>query len=80
MFIFLWALTMAIHPVRIDYLTVCCFIHSQNKFCIQVNIFSETVENLFSAGLTNGSEVKTYNLQHLVYSRLPSDLFIYLFF
>jgi hypothetical protein len=70
MFIFLWALTMAINPVRIDYLTVCCFIHSQNKFCIQVNIFSETVENLFSAGQMNENTFKTYKLQHVVYSRL----------
>ena len=35
---------MAINPVRIDYLTVCGFIHSRYKFCVQVNIFSETVE------------------------------------
>jgi hypothetical protein len=63
-------LTMAINPVRIDYLTVCGFIHSRYKFFVQVNIFSETVENLFSAGLTYGSEVKTYKLQHWIYSGL----------
>ena len=56
--------TMAINPVRIDYLTVCGFIHSRYKFCVQVNIFSETVENLFSAGLTNTKNFKTYKLQH----------------
>jgi hypothetical protein len=32
---------MAINPVRVDYLTVCGFIHSQNKFlCLQ---FSEII-------------------------------------
>ena len=61
---------MAINPVRVDYLTVCGFIHSQNKFCVQVNIFSETVENLFSAGLISANTLKTYKLQHLVYSGL----------
>jgi hypothetical protein len=66
-FIFLLLLpTMAINPVRIDYLTVCGFIHSRYKFCVQVNIISETVENLFSAGLTNTNTVKTYNLQHCI--------------
>jgi hypothetical protein len=61
---------MAINPVRIDYLKVCGFIHSQNKFCVQVNIFSETVENLFSAGLMSTNTFKTYKLQHWIYSGL----------
>jgi hypothetical protein len=55
---------MAINPVRIDYLTVCGFIHSRYKFCVQVNINSENVENLFSAGPTSANTVKTYDLQH----------------
>jgi hypothetical protein len=57
---------MAINPVRIDNLTVYVFFHSQNNLCVQVNIISETVENLFSAGLTNTNTVKTYNLQHCI--------------
>jgi hypothetical protein len=55
---------MAINPVRFDYLKVCGFIHSRYKFCVQVNINSETVRNLFSAGLTSTNKVKTYKLQH----------------
>jgi hypothetical protein len=55
---------MAINPVRIDYLKVCGFVHSQNKFCVQVNIISETAENLFAAGLTNTNTLKTNTLQH----------------
>jgi hypothetical protein len=68
---------MAINPVRVDYLTVCGFIHSQNKFCVQVNIFSETVENLFSAGLMNENTVKTYKLQHWIYSGLWAAIRFY---
>jgi hypothetical protein len=55
---------MAINPVRVDYLTVCGFIHSRYKFCVQVNIFSETVENLFSAGITSANTLKITKLQH----------------
>jgi hypothetical protein len=69
--------TMAINPVRVDYLTVCGFIHSRYKFCVQVNIFSETVENLFSAGLTYRSKVKTYKLQHWIYSGLVAVFYIH---
>jgi hypothetical protein len=61
---------MAINPVRVDYLTVCGFIHSQNKFCVQVNIFSETVRNLFSAGIMNENTHKITKLQHWIYSGL----------
>jgi hypothetical protein len=63
---------MAINPVRIDYLKVCGFIHSRYKFFVQVNINSETVENLFSAGLTSANTLKTYTLQHWIYSGLAS--------
>jgi len=55
---------MAINPVRVDYLIVCGFVHSRYKFFVQVNINSETVENLFSAGLTSANTIKTYKLQH----------------
>jgi hypothetical protein len=68
---------MAINPVRVDYLTVCGFIHSRYKFCIQVNIFSETAENLFSAGLMNENTLKTTKLQHLVYSGLCTGIPIF---
>jgi hypothetical protein len=61
---------MAINPVRINYLTVCGFIHSRYKFFVQVNIFSETVENLFSAGLISTNTLKTNDLQHWIYSGL----------
>jgi hypothetical protein len=62
--------TMAINPVRVDYLTVCGFIHSQNKFCVCNLMKLSIAENLFSAGLMKENTLKTYKLQHLVYSRL----------
>jgi len=34
------------------------------NFIVQDTAFSETVENLFSAGLTSANTVKTYKLQH----------------
>jgi hypothetical protein len=55
---------MAINPVRVDYLTVCGFIHSRYKFFVQVNIFSETVRNLLSAGQMNENALKITKLQH----------------
>jgi hypothetical protein len=39
------------------------FIAKINLF-VQDNDFSETVENLFSAGLMNENQFKTYMLQH----------------
>jgi hypothetical protein len=57
-------ITMAINPVRIDYLTVCGFIHSQNKFCVCNLVKLSVAENLFSAGLMNEDTLKITNLQH----------------
>jgi hypothetical protein len=74
----LCCLTMAINPVRINYFKVCGFIHSRYKFFVQVNIISETVENLFSAGLMNENPLKTYKLQHLVYSGLGQVFLIFI--
>jgi hypothetical protein len=55
---------MAINPVRIDNLTVCGFVHSQNKFCVCNLMKLSIAENLFSAGLMNETPLKTYTLQH----------------
>jgi hypothetical protein len=63
---------MAINPVRIDYLTVCGFIHSQNKFYICNLVKLSIAENLFSAGLMNENTLKTCKLQHWIYSGLAS--------
>jgi hypothetical protein len=62
--------TMAINPVRIDYLTVCGFIHSQNKFCVcnLVKLFID--QNLYLARQMNENTLKTYKLQHWDYSGL----------
>jgi hypothetical protein len=65
---------MAINPVRIDYLTVCGFIHSQNKFCVCNLVKLSIPENLFSAGLMNENTVKTYTLQHWIYSGLVAGV------
>jgi hypothetical protein len=62
--------TMAINPVRIDYLTVCGFIHSRNKFCDQINVLYNPAKNLFSAGLMNENTLKITKLQHWIYSVL----------
>jgi hypothetical protein len=62
--------TMAINPVRIDYLKVCGFVHSQNKFSVRNLVKLSIAENLFSAGLMNENTVKTCMLQHLIYSGL----------
>jgi hypothetical protein len=55
---------MAINPVRIDYLTVCGFVHSQNKFCVRNLVKLSIDENLFSAGQMNEHTVKAYKVQH----------------
>jgi len=61
---------MAINPLRVDYLIVCGFIHSQNKFCVCNLVKLSIAENLFSAGLTSANTLKTYKLQHWIYSGL----------
>jgi len=41
---------MAIKPLRIYSLIVCGFIRSQNKFCIQVNVFTTPPKIYFRRG------------------------------
>jgi hypothetical protein len=67
---------MAINPVRIDYLTVCGFIHSQNKFCVRNLVKLSIAENLFSAGLISENTLKTYKLQHWIYSGLATGFYL----
>jgi hypothetical protein len=63
---------MAINPVRVDYLKVCGFVHSQNKFCVCNLVKLSIAENLFSAGLIGTNTLKTYTLQHWIYSGLST--------
>jgi hypothetical protein len=71
---------MAINPVRIDYLTVCGFIHSQNKFCVCNLVKLSIAENLFLAGQMNENTLETCTLQRWIYSGLPTVISIDLVF
>ncbi|HAF27802.1 MAG TPA: hypothetical protein DCG75_02030 [Bacteroidales bacterium] len=57
---------MAITIVNINYFKVYSLAHRRYKFCVQVNIFSETVEKSFSKGVMDENMFKTNELQYWI--------------